>query len=405
MGASDHTVTHSLYILDPDGNEIELYVDVPGVDWRSNPALVFAPIRPLALSALAAAILSPSRASPIARILDTGALNWSSPNQRIDHRRLVRPLPWVPRLRGAVRAGSTTFRRSKATGSASGVRRRRMTMGGGHVDRRRGGTGPARRRYEKAPRARVRPRAAAADERVLELRGVVHHHLHPVGLSDGIRHRHDQRGPRRHDVGVDPRRVDDAGRRARHGRGVLRLPHRRRPLLLVGEAGQTQRCRLGLVHGMVQPPRPGRRHRRHRLRLLPVLHRLSQPDHGLGGDPGAHVARLRRHPHRARRPEHLRGPGRGLPLRRERVVAHPRGRAHRHRPARRSSPSRVAVVRLHPAGQRNRLPQPLLRLHDRAAVGPVHLHRVRRLGPHDRGDPQRRRWPGQKGSSAPSGCH
>jgi catechol 2,3-dioxygenase len=49
VGASDHTVTHSLYILDPDGNEIELYVDVPGVDWRSDPALIAAPIRPLAL--------------------------------------------------------------------------------------------------------------------------------------------------------------------------------------------------------------------------------------------------------------------------------------------------------------------------------------------------------------------
>jgi catechol-2,3-dioxygenase len=49
VGASDHTVTHSLYILDPDGNEIELYVDVPGVDWQSNPALVAAPIRPLSL--------------------------------------------------------------------------------------------------------------------------------------------------------------------------------------------------------------------------------------------------------------------------------------------------------------------------------------------------------------------
>jgi catechol 2,3-dioxygenase len=49
VGASDHTVTHSLYILDPDGNEIELYVDVPGVDWRSDPALVAAPIRPLSL--------------------------------------------------------------------------------------------------------------------------------------------------------------------------------------------------------------------------------------------------------------------------------------------------------------------------------------------------------------------
>jgi catechol 2,3-dioxygenase len=49
VGASDHTVTHSLYIEDPDGNEIELYVDVPGVDWRSDPALIASPIRPLKL--------------------------------------------------------------------------------------------------------------------------------------------------------------------------------------------------------------------------------------------------------------------------------------------------------------------------------------------------------------------
>ena len=49
VGASDHTVTHSVYILDPDGNEIELYVDVPGVDWKSDPTLFAAPIRPLTL--------------------------------------------------------------------------------------------------------------------------------------------------------------------------------------------------------------------------------------------------------------------------------------------------------------------------------------------------------------------
>lgn len=48
-GASDHTVTHSLYITDPDGNEIELYVDVPGVDWKSDPALIGAAIKPLRL--------------------------------------------------------------------------------------------------------------------------------------------------------------------------------------------------------------------------------------------------------------------------------------------------------------------------------------------------------------------
>lgn len=49
VGASDHTVTHSLYILDPDGNEVELYIDVPGVDWRSDPDLIMAPVRPLTL--------------------------------------------------------------------------------------------------------------------------------------------------------------------------------------------------------------------------------------------------------------------------------------------------------------------------------------------------------------------
>jgi catechol 2,3-dioxygenase len=48
-GASDHTVTHSLYVLDPDGNEIELYIDVPGVNWAEDPALVMSPIRPLQL--------------------------------------------------------------------------------------------------------------------------------------------------------------------------------------------------------------------------------------------------------------------------------------------------------------------------------------------------------------------
>jgi len=48
-GASDHTVTHSLYILDPDGNEIELYIDVPGVDWAADPALVASPVKPLRL--------------------------------------------------------------------------------------------------------------------------------------------------------------------------------------------------------------------------------------------------------------------------------------------------------------------------------------------------------------------
>lgn len=48
-GTADHTVTHSLYILDPDGHEIELYIDVQPEVWRENPQAIFAPVRPLRL--------------------------------------------------------------------------------------------------------------------------------------------------------------------------------------------------------------------------------------------------------------------------------------------------------------------------------------------------------------------
>jgi len=48
-GASDHTVTHSLYIEDPDGNEIELYIDVQPEIWRENPSAILAEIKPLTL--------------------------------------------------------------------------------------------------------------------------------------------------------------------------------------------------------------------------------------------------------------------------------------------------------------------------------------------------------------------
>jgi len=48
-GLSDHHVSHSLYVEDPDGNEIELYVDVPGVDWRADPSVVLRPTQPLHL--------------------------------------------------------------------------------------------------------------------------------------------------------------------------------------------------------------------------------------------------------------------------------------------------------------------------------------------------------------------
>ena len=43
VGCDDHTVTHSLYLQDPDGNELELFIDVPGVDWRGTPRAASSP--------------------------------------------------------------------------------------------------------------------------------------------------------------------------------------------------------------------------------------------------------------------------------------------------------------------------------------------------------------------------
>ena len=48
VGAADHGFTHSLYLLDPDGNEIELYTDVAGVDW-DDPSVMATPTKPLSL--------------------------------------------------------------------------------------------------------------------------------------------------------------------------------------------------------------------------------------------------------------------------------------------------------------------------------------------------------------------
>ncbi|MBI4400029.1 MAG: VOC family protein [Nitrospirae bacterium] len=48
-GMSDHTVSQSLYLADPDGNEVELYVDADPAIWKRDPAAVLAPIKPLRL--------------------------------------------------------------------------------------------------------------------------------------------------------------------------------------------------------------------------------------------------------------------------------------------------------------------------------------------------------------------
>jgi catechol 2,3-dioxygenase len=48
-GLADHTVSRSLYVRDPDGNEVELYVDNPDYDWRENSDWLEAPIKGLEL--------------------------------------------------------------------------------------------------------------------------------------------------------------------------------------------------------------------------------------------------------------------------------------------------------------------------------------------------------------------
>lgn len=48
-GQSDHTVSQSLYMRDPDGNEVELFVDDPSTDWRRDGSWMQAPVKPLNL--------------------------------------------------------------------------------------------------------------------------------------------------------------------------------------------------------------------------------------------------------------------------------------------------------------------------------------------------------------------
>jgi catechol 2,3-dioxygenase len=48
-GQSDHTVSQSLYLCDPDGNEVEVFVDNPAFDWRTDNTWMEAPVRPLIL--------------------------------------------------------------------------------------------------------------------------------------------------------------------------------------------------------------------------------------------------------------------------------------------------------------------------------------------------------------------
>ena len=48
-GLSDHTISHSIYLRDPDGNEVELYADNPDYDWSTDNSWMQAPVKPLNL--------------------------------------------------------------------------------------------------------------------------------------------------------------------------------------------------------------------------------------------------------------------------------------------------------------------------------------------------------------------
>ena len=46
IGLTDHEVTHSIYITDPDGNELELYADISDA-WKNDPSAIAAPAKRL----------------------------------------------------------------------------------------------------------------------------------------------------------------------------------------------------------------------------------------------------------------------------------------------------------------------------------------------------------------------
>lgn len=49
IGTSEHTISQSIYLYDPDGNEIEVFVDNPQYDWKTNTNWMEEPVKPLYL--------------------------------------------------------------------------------------------------------------------------------------------------------------------------------------------------------------------------------------------------------------------------------------------------------------------------------------------------------------------
>ena len=50
-GTADHGISFSLYVRDPDNNEVELFVDNPNYDWEHDTSWIEAPAKPLTLPA------------------------------------------------------------------------------------------------------------------------------------------------------------------------------------------------------------------------------------------------------------------------------------------------------------------------------------------------------------------
>jgi len=48
-GVSDHTISQSIYLRDPDGNEVELFVDDPDYDWKHDTGWMEMPVKLLDL--------------------------------------------------------------------------------------------------------------------------------------------------------------------------------------------------------------------------------------------------------------------------------------------------------------------------------------------------------------------
>ena len=245
-------------------------------------------------------------------------------------------------------------------------------------------------------------------ERVLELRDLVLDHLHPGRLLHHLRAGAQERWPDRDldrlaaDLRADPvcRLVDVRAR--------VRVPDGGRHLLLGVQAGWR---RMGLVHRLVQPHRPGRGGGLGGVRLSDLpdepARPLRSPLHlqlrqGRSRDERSlqrarQLRPVRVHPRRRRADQRLPQPPRVGPVQLLGVVERARRGRDRGDPDRGALPPRELLLRVRPQGQRIGIRRRrgwrgqilVLRASARLPSDDVHDHRLRRLRTHIRGDPRR----------------